>query len=116
MAHREHESLLNALSDCSRECDHCAYIEAIGKPDMSFAAQLCLDTADVCRITSTLVSRGSRLMNRFLAQCAENCGACASECRKFDNEELHACVKKCQHCAEQCRSVLSHPRVTAQAM
>ena len=66
--------------------------------------RLCLDCADVCRVTGQLLTRPSHrdapALRAQLQACIEMCEACADEC---DRHGKMGC-KHCRICAEACRA------------
>ena len=71
--------------------------------------RLNLDCADVCALTSHLVSRACsaepKLVRAQLEICADLCAATQAECRKLgrSNGHCHMCAQACLHCESLCR-------------
>jgi hypothetical protein len=93
-------SLLNALSACSAACEHCATacLDEYEVKMLTHCILLDRDCADICRLTATLIARGSLHGQHLLRECAEVCGLCAVECEK------HAHMQHCKECAQACRN------------
>lgn len=107
MPHHENPSLLQALSDCARECEHCSYTICVEQPDMADCARACIDCSHMCWTAEAFVSRGSHAMPQVLRACAEVCDWCASECEQHDHPEVQRCAEICRRCADQCRSAIA---------
>lgn len=104
MAQTKHKELLDVLSRCAAECEHCIYNVCLGDPQMKTCGQLCIDCAQICHTTMTYVSRMSQFMHQSLQMCADICDACAQECERFpDNEDMRRCAEVCRECARSCR-------------
>jgi len=93
-------ALLHSLSACSAACEHCATacLEEYEVKMLTHCILLDRDCADICRLTGTLIARGSLHGQHLLRECAEVCNLCAKECEK------HAHMKHCQECADACRA------------
>jgi hypothetical protein len=108
MAHEKNQELLNALNNCATECNHCA-TACLDEQDVKMLTKcikLDIDCADICKLTASLVARGSEHGNHILKECAEICEACAKECEKHSQmEHCRRCAEACRTCAEAC----SHP-------
>jgi len=107
MAHENNKSLIEALDQCAAECNHCA-TACLDEQDvkmLSKCIKLDLDCADICRLTSSLIARGSEHGFHLLKECAEICDACAKECERHASHMEHCreCAEKCRKCAEECR-------------
>ena len=108
MSHEKNQALINSLNNCATECGHCA-TACLDESDVKMMARcikLDIDCADVCRLTASLLSRGSEHGHHLLKECAEICDACAEECEKHSHmDHCRECAKVCRHCAEECRQV-----------
>jgi hypothetical protein len=71
-----------------------------------------LDCADVCALTSHLVSRAysaePKLVQAQLEICASLCAACEAACRKLAHSLSHCqmCAQACGHCEALCREAV----------
>ena len=109
MAHKQNQTLIEALNNCAAECNHCA-TACLDEQDVKMLARcikLDIDCADVCQLTASLIARGSEHGNHLLKECAEICDACADECEKHADHMDHckACAEECRKCADECRSI-----------
>ena len=109
MSHEHHTQLIAALNNCATECNHCA-TACLDEPDVQMLVsciRMDLDCADICRVTATLLARGSEHGKHLLKECAEVCNACAQECEKHAHHHEHCkrCAEACRSCAEACTSV-----------
>jgi len=109
MAHEQNKQLLDALSNCAAECNHCA-AACLDEQDVKMLARcikLDIDCAEICMLTASYVARGSEHAQHLLDECAEICDACAEECEKHAQmgmEHCKRCAEACRDCAEACRS------------
>ncbi len=105
MAHEQNHQLLEALSNCEAECNHCA-IACLREQDtrmLERCIRLDLDCAEICHVAASFVTRGSEHAQHLLKECAEICEACAEECEKHAHmEHCFRCAEACRHCAEAC--------------
>jgi len=108
MAHERNQALIDSLNNCATECGHCA-TACLNEEDVKMLARcikLNIDCADVCRLTTSLLSRGSEHGYHLVKECAEICDACAEECEKHSHmEHCRKCAEVCRHCAEECRQI-----------
>jgi hypothetical protein len=108
MSHEKNQSLIDTLNNCATECSHCA-MACLDENEVKMLAgciKLNMDCADVCRMTASLLSRGSEHGIHLLPECAEICDACATECKKHSHmEHCRKCADVCFNCAEECTSV-----------
>ena len=105
MAHERNQNLMNALNDCVAECNHCAAacLEERDVAMLTNCIKLNIDCADVCRLTASLVARGSMHAQHLMKECAEICEACARECEQHDHmEHCRMCAQVCHQCADAC--------------
>lgn len=112
MAHQNNKSLIESLSNCAMECNHCA-TACLDEQDvkmLSTCIKLDIDCADVCQLTASLIARSSEHGFHLLKECAEICDACAEECEKHAQHMEHCkvCAEECRRCAEECRAVTEH--------
>lgn len=105
MSHEKNIALIDVLNNCATECSHCA-MACLDEQDVKMLAKcikLNIDCADICRLTASLLSRGSVHGIHLLNECAEVCEACAEECEKHSHmEHCKKCAEACRHCAEEC--------------
>jgi len=61
MSHEKNQELIDALNNCAIECSHCA-MACLDEEDVKMLTaciKLDIDCAEVCRVTASLLSRGS---------------------------------------------------------
>lgn len=109
MAHEQNKQLLDALSNCAAECNHCA-TACLDEQDVKMLARcikLDIDCSEICMLTASYVARGSEHAQHLLDECGEICNACAEECEKHAQmgmEHCRKCAEACRTCAEACQS------------
>ncbi len=95
-----------ACLNCVRHCNECAMscLEhlAHGHQSHLVTAKLCLDCADVCECTASIICRGGPLTEHLRKACADACMQCADACRDGDST-MQACAKACEECVAACR-------------
>lgn len=105
--HEQNRSLIEILSKCAAECNHCA-IACLDEKDVKMMARcikLDVDCAEICRLAASFVARGSDYADQILNECADICNACAEECSKHSQmEHCRNCAEICRECAERCHS------------
>jgi len=105
MAHQEHSTLINKLSNCLAACEHCA--DACLSEDNPGKMAKCIrtdrDCADLCALAIKFVARDSSHASSVVDLCAEICSACAEECGKHDHDHCQECAEACRECEEACR-------------
>ena len=108
MSHEKNQSLIEELNRCATECSHCA-MACLDEQDVKMLTtciKLNIDCAEVCRLTASLLSRGSAHGNHLLKECAELCDICAGECDKHSHmEHCKRCAVVCRDCAEECTAM-----------
>ena len=108
MSHEKNSALIDVLNNCAIECSHCA-MACLDEQDVKMLAKcikLDIDCAEICRLTASLLARGSEHGIHLLRECAEVCDACAEECEKHSHmEHCKHCAEVCRHCAEECSAV-----------
>jgi hypothetical protein len=119
MPHQQFQSCIDACNACAVACDHCA-VSCLAEKDvkaMVRCIQLDMDCAEICRLASAYMARGSELAGTICETCAEVCEACGDECAKHSAmEHCKQCAEACRRCAEECRRMAGqHPRKKARA-
>lgn len=105
MAHERFQDCIDACDDCAAACDHCA-VACLGENDVASLARcirLDLDCAQLCRVASDAMARGSEFAAQICALCADACEACGEECARHRHEHCRQCAEACRRCAEACR-------------
>lgn len=112
MAHEQYHSCIEACQSCANECDHCATacLQETGAADMARCIALDMDCAQICRLASGYMARGSEFAPHLCALCAEICETCGEECARHDNDHCQRCAKACRRCAEECRRMAGRSR------
>src|SRR5207247_2088546 len=109
MSHQQYQSCIDACQRCAIACDHCASA-CLQEPDVAMMARcirLDIDCAEICRLASAFMGRGSELASSVCATCAEVCDACADECEKHQQDHCRRCAEACRRCAGECRAMAS---------
>jgi hypothetical protein len=65
--------------------------------------RLDIDCAEICRLATGFMARGSSFAQELCLACADVCEACGKECRKFPMAHCQACADACVRCADECR-------------
>lgn len=97
--------LVQLLSECATECEHCASacLNEQSVQVLTKCIQLDLNCADICRLTSTFLSRDSENIDEIIQVCATICEQCAAECDKHSKmEHCKRCAEICHRCADAC--------------
>lgn len=98
----EHVATYNSCADA---CEHCAAECLMEKNAEHYRCiQLCLDCADLCRLTATLMLRGSEYATASSHLCRVACLACADECAAHESDHCQQCARACQACADAAAS------------
>jgi hypothetical protein len=105
MKNNKNQSLIDLLNNCAAVCNYCA-TACLGEENVKMLVnciKLNTDCADICRLTASLLARGSEHGNHLLQECAEICQKCADECEKHrDMEHCEKCAETCYQCAQEC--------------
>jgi hypothetical protein len=106
MANQSWMDCIKACDACATECESCA-TSCLGEAEVKRLSQciaLDRDCADVCRLASALMSRGSPFAKQLCMLCATVCEACAAECEKHSAmDHCRICAEVCRRCAAECR-------------
>lgn len=106
MSHQNQKELINMLNECAVECNYCtaACLEEQDVKMLAKCIKLEIDCAEICRLASSFLARGSEHAEHILKECAEVCEACAKECEKHSHmEHCKKCAEACRRCAEACQ-------------
>ena len=114
MAHREHQSCIEACVRCAEECEHCADA-CLGEQDptmLTRCIRLNLDCADLCDTTGRILSRQTafepQLALATLQACATACRICGDECERHAQhgmEHCRVCAEACRQCEQACNDL-----------
>ena len=107
MAHQQHQSCIQACNACAAACDHCstACLSESDVAKMAECIRLDIDCADILRLASALMARGSRHAKDICPLCASICAACAAECEKHRHDHCKQCAQNCRECAKECQAM-----------
>jgi len=94
---------MEACEACSTAC----LSDANNVGMMTRCIMMSRDCADMCRMASTMMCRGSEYVRQMCNMCADMCDACAMECEKHSSmmEECKQCADMCRSCAQECRNM-----------
>ena len=111
----EHSALMKECAEACGHCEaacneafhHCLGESGSGKAEHARMAQMVIDCAAFCTLSTALISRHSTLMTTSCRACAEACDKCAEECSPHASSEvMKHCVESCKKCAETCRKMI----------
>lgn len=104
--HTQNAALIQAIRDCSSECNHC-YYACLQEDDvkmLSRCIQLDRNCSDICDLTISWAASNAELLIDLKKLCARVCEECAKECEKhFSMEHCKKCAEACRKCAEECK-------------
>ena len=109
MSHEKFQKQINALFECATMCEHCSSscLEEEDVKMMAGCIRLDRDCADICRLTATLLSRGSEHGIHLLKECIEVCESCAKECKKYTRmQHCKQCAEACDKCVDVCSEMI----------
>ncbi len=104
MVKASYQAAADATARCRQSCETCHYNCCLPNGSAE-CGRLCLDCAEICRVTETLLARGSQWAPKMAALCAEVCDACAAQCEQSSSEYCAACAQACRECARLCREI-----------
>jgi len=115
MAHESYASCIEACNACAVACDHCAAacLQERDPKAMARCIALDIDCAEMCRLASAYMARGSEFAQAICAACADVCEACGQECAKHPMDHCQKCADACRRCAEECRTMARQSRSAA---
>lgn len=93
---------IKACRQCADACYQCAKT-CKPDPEMLRCHIICKDCGEHCETLSAKFSLGLTPEKNFLNYCISVCEACATECAKFDDDDL---FKKCSKVARICQRLL----------
>lgn len=93
-------------SSCLKTCeDALKYCEKTGGKHAAKEHIAALkDCIALCKASSDLGSRSSKLTEKLRAVCADACTKCAKSCEALNDPKLKDCVTSCNDCAKSCVS------------
>ena len=99
------QTILDALARCIAACEMCS--DACLHEDHVHMMVPCIeldrDCADICRLTSAFIARGSQHAQHVIKECIEICQKCADECGKHQHDHCQYCAEACRKCVEACQ-------------
>lgn len=102
MTQIQDQKVMEALAKCIAECNRCAMACLDEKnTELIRCIKLCIDCAEICKITASFTARDSEYAHQLRDECEEICLNCANEC------ELHEEMGHCKMCAKICRECAS---------
>lgn len=102
----ENNQLLHELNACAIVSNMC-YNSCLNGEQVTSrirCIELCRECADICQLTSSMMSRESKETDGFLKLCVKIMLDCAAECEKHDDEHCQKCARVCYKCAEMCNT------------
>ncbi|HEX8479131.1 MAG TPA: four-helix bundle copper-binding protein [Telluria sp.] len=109
MANEKFQECIDACDACAAACDYCA-TACLAEEDVKMMARciaLDIDCAQMCRLASAYMARGSAFAVAICRQCADICTACADECAQHPMDHCQQCAQACRLCAEACSTMAS---------
>ena len=106
---------LDTLHDCAQTCtaDADADLREQHVANLVKCIRLCLDCADVCAATATVITRqtefDSNAIAPLLGACATMCRISGDECERHAHlhEHCRLCAEDCRRCERACRELLA---------
>jgi hypothetical protein len=106
---------IDAAADCAQACgaDTDADLSEPHLAEMVVCIRLCLDCADICTVTSGVLSRPatreSRVLRPLLEACVAVCKSCGDECERHAPMHAHCrvCAEACRRCEAACGELLT---------
>ena len=98
---------IEACNMCANACDMCASA-CLKEEDVKMMARciaLDIDCAQLCRMASGMMARGSAAAKAICMVCADVCDMCAAECGSHQAQHCQDCATACRRCAEECRNM-----------
>ena len=95
------QSQQDVLSACITACERCA-AACLREQDVNMMARcisLTRDCADICALSSRLVTRDSEYAAQLAPVRAAVCQACADECGHHAHRYCQECTEACRRCA-----------------
>lgn len=106
--HAEIIAAIDLCNECGDACDRCASNCLNGEAVDSRIACITLnqECAQLCRLTASLLSRGSRYGRKLGGLAAQVAQECAEECEKHDDDDCLACADVCRSCVHALQAAL----------
>lgn len=93
---------------CATACE--SYLDTCLGDDGNVGSQTegirkAMDCATICRVTATLLARGSGIATDQCRVCIEACLRCESECGRAHGAEAKDCARACNQCEDALRAI-----------
>ena len=106
---------IDALNSCAQACtaDNEADLSEPSLAELVKCIRLCLDCADVCIATVSVVTRQAQydanVTKPLLQACVAICNSCGDECERHAHKHEHCrvCAEACRRCEQACRQLLA---------
>ncbi len=106
---------IDALNSCAQACtaDNEADLSEPSVAELVKCIRLCLDCADVCIATVSVVTRQTQydanVTKPLLQACVAICKSCGDECEHHAHKHEHCrvCAEACRRCEQACRQLLA---------
>jgi hypothetical protein len=106
---------IDALNSCAQACtaDNEADLSEPSLAELVKCIRLCLDCADVCIATVSVVTRQAQydanVTKPLLQACVAICKSCGDECERHAHKHEHCrvCAEACRRCEQACRQLLA---------
>ena len=106
---------IDALNSCAQACtaDNEADLSEPSLAELVKCIRLCLDCADVCIATVSVVTRQAQydanVTKPLLQACVAICKSCGDECERHArmHEHCRVCAAACRRCEHACRELLN---------
>jgi hypothetical protein len=105
---------IDAAADCWQACatDVDADLSEPHVAEMVRCIRLCQDCADICSVTTDVLSRPAtwdrRVVGPLVEACVAICRSCGDECERHAPMHAHCrvCAEACRACEEACGELL----------
>lgn len=107
MAPEQYATCIEACNACALACDHCASacLQEADVNSMARCIALDIDCAEICRLASAYMARGSLFAAQLCKQCEEVCESCSEECARHQTDHCQRCAEASRRCADECRRI-----------
>ena len=111
LKNQQYQTCIDACNNCAECCEACC-TECMSNTEMAGmmgrCMMMCRDCADMCRMASMMMARGSEYVKQMCNMCADMCEACAMECEKMGGkmEICKQCAEMCRMCAQECHNMM----------
>ena len=107
--------VIDAAGDCAQACgiDTDADLSEPHLAEMIACIRLCMNCADICAVTATVLSRpatlDSRVVRPQVEACIAICRSCGDECERHAPRHAHCqvCAEACRRCEQACGELLN---------